>query len=200
MELEPEWNALDASKAEGMMQIGQLYLLKATSTGILLIHQYRAHQRILYERFLKSFENQSGASQQLLFPQQVNLPGGDLELLAAYLDDLRQIGFDIETFGQNNLVIQGIPLALQESESLQALEDIIEAIKNNSESFTLNKSHQLALVLARHGAIKPGKQLSLEEMLHLAGQLFSCQVPQYDPTGKPTMITLTHEDIEKRFN
>ena len=200
MELETVWNETDAAVAERIMQLMLTYLAKPTKDGLLLIHQQRAHHRVLYERFLQSQANNSSASQQLLFPQQLNLPGGDIELLSAYFDDLRQIGFDIEPFGQQNLVIQGIPLALQESESIQALEEIIEAVKNNSSEFKLNKSHQIALVLARHGAIKVGKALSLEEMLHLAGQLFACQVPQYDPIGKPTMVTLTKEDIAKRFN
>lgn len=200
LELEPNWNDTDAHEAEHIMQVAQTYLLKATRTGMLLIHQQRAHHRILYERFLKNIENQSAASQQLLFPQQISITAGELQLIESYLDDLRQIGFDIERLGKTTLVIQGIPLALQEGESLQALEEILENLKHDSASFSLNKSHQLALVLARHGAVKAGKPLSVEEMIHLAGQLFTCQVPQYDPIGRPTLITITNEEISKKFN
>jgi DNA mismatch repair protein MutL len=182
-----------------IFQIAGGYLAQPTSAGILLIHQNRAHQRILYERFLKQLDNQSGASQQLLFPQQINLPAGDIALLQPYFSDLRQIGFDIEPLGQSNLVIQGIPLALQESESLKALEEIIESLKNSDTDFALNKNHELALVLARNGATKAGKALGREEMLHLAEQLFACQIPQYDPTGKAIMATLGSEQLDKIF-
>jgi DNA mismatch repair protein MutL len=198
--LSKNWDAQADDSDAGMMQLFGNYIAKRTQNNLLLIHQQRAHERILYERFIQIIANQSGASQQLLFPQQLALPAGDIALLQEYMEDLAQLGFDIEVFGQSNLVIQGIPFSLQESESLKALEDIVEAIKNNSKDFKLNKAHQIALVLARNGATKSGKALGHEEMLHLADQLFACEQPQYTPTGKAILVTLSKEFIDKEFN
>jgi len=189
----------DPADAPALFQLLGTFMVKRARTGLLLIHQQRAHERVLYDRFKRNLDNQSGASQQLLFPQQISLPAGDLALIQEYLDDLRQLGFDIEPFGQSMLVIQGIPLALQESESVQALEDIIEGLKNSKEDFNINKNHKLALLLARHGAIKTGKHMSNEEMLHLADQLFACHTPNHAPDGKPTTVLLSKLELEKYF-
>jgi DNA mismatch repair protein MutL len=199
LNMHPEEDAAEQPNSASIYQISGGYLAQPTAAGLLLIHQNRAHQRILYERFLQQLDNHSGASQQLLFPTQLNLPAGDMALLQPYFTDLRQIGFDIEMLGQTNLVLQGIPLALQETEGLKALEEIIERIKNNNTDFALNKNHELALVLARNGAIKAGKTLGQLEMLHLAEQLFACQMPHYCPTGKAVLATLGSEQLDKLF-
>lgn len=183
-----------------LLQLQGGYMVRGTANGLMLLHKNRAHQRVLYEQFQRQFENQTGVSQQLLFPQQLNLPSGDLALLADFADDLRQMGFDIEFFGQQQLVVQGIPLALKESESLQALEEIIEDIKHDSRQFSLNKWHQMALIMARYGAIKPSRTLSAPEMEQLLADLFSCKMPQYCPAGKPTMVTLGANELENFFN
>jgi DNA mismatch repair protein MutL len=200
IQIPADWESEQNTSDGAFFQLAGGYVAKPTKAGLLLIHQNRAHQRILYERFLRGLENHSGASQQLLFPQQLNLPAGDIALLHPYFDDLRQLGFDVEPFGQNHLVVQGIPLALEESESLKALEEIIEDIKNNNEAFVLNKNHQLALVLARNAATRPTKALAHEEMLHLADQLFACHMPQYCPNGRPVMATLGKEELDKLFS
>jgi len=181
-------------------QLFNTYIAQRTKSDLVLIHQQRAHERILYEKFSRSLANHSGASQQLLFPQHLSIKAGELALLNDYIDDLRQVGFDIEPLGQTTLVIQGIPLALAETESMQALEEIMEGLKHNKEAFELNKNHQLAFLLARHGAIKTGKVLSTEEMLHLADQLFACEMPNHAPNGKPVIVQLNKNDIEKQFH
>jgi DNA mismatch repair protein MutL len=183
-----------------VFQLFQTYIVTKTGESLILINQQRAHERVLYEKFSRSLANHSGASQQLLFPQQLTIKAGELALLHDYMDDLRMLGFDIEPLGQNTLVIQGIPLAMAESESMQALEEIMEGLKHNKVAFDLNKNHQLAFLLAKHGAIKTGKTLSTEEMLHLADQLFACEMPNLAPNGKPVVIHLRKTDFEKQFN
>lgn len=191
----------DLQLQEGVVfQIFNTYIARRSKTNLILIHQNRAHQRVLYDRFLASLQNHSGASQQLLFPHQLPISAGDLSLLQPVFEDLRQLGFDVEPLGQNMLVVQGIPLAVAESESIQALEEIIEGLKNSKENFGLNKNNHLALVLAKHGATKAGKVLATEEMLHLADQLFACQMPQIAPDGKAVVIHLNKEEIDKFFN
>jgi DNA mismatch repair protein MutL len=200
LQFSTKWDENQDPADRGIFQLFGIYIAKRTKNNLLLIHQQRAHERILYEGFIQQIANQSGASQQLLFPQQLSLPAGDITLLRTYLEDLAQLGFDVELFGQSSLVVQGIPLALQESESLKALEEIVEAIKNNSKHFKLNKAHQIALVLARNGATKSGKALGHEEMLHLADRLFACEQPQYSPTGKAILVALSKDFIDKEFN
>ncbi len=184
---------------ESTFQLFNTYIAKRTKSSLILIHQKRAHQRVLYEKFLRSLANQSGASQQLLFPQNMTIKAGELALLQNCIDDLRQLGFDIEPLGQTTLVIQGIPLAMQEQDGILALEEILEGLKNNQKDFELNKSHQLAFLLAKHGATKTGKRLSTEEMLHLADQLFACEMPHLAPNGKPVVVHINKDFIEKQF-
>lgn len=199
--LQANFEKADDKKPEGhIFQLFGTFIARGTKTSMMLIHQQRAHERILYEKFIRTLANQSGASQQLLFPHQINMKAGELALLHPYLDDLRQLGFDVEFLGNTQLVIQGIPFLMDETESIQALEEFIEGLKNNQEAFKLNKSHELALLLARHGATKPGKILSTEEMLHLADQLFACDMPQHSPTGKPVLVQVTKEYIDKLFD
>ena len=199
--LQADFEQADEKLPEGtIVQLFNTFIARGTKSSMMLIHQQRAHERVLYEKFKHSMAQNSSASQQLLFPHQLNIKAGEMALLEPYLDDLRQLGFDIETLGKSQLVIQGIPFLMDEAESMHALEDVIEGLKNNRDAFRLNKSHELALLLARHGAIKAGKVLSTEEMLHLADQLFSCDLPHKSPTGKPVLVHVTKDYIDKLFN
>jgi DNA mismatch repair protein MutL len=118
--------------------------------------------------------------------------------LQGILADLHLLGFEIEAMGKNAFGINGIPPELKENELQQSIEKILDEIKQQGEIRT-GKKEFLAKVLARNMAVKAGEKLGDEEMQHIINELFSCELPYHSPSGKPTLITFTLEELAKRF-
>lgn len=180
-------------------QLHGKYILSQIKSGMLLIHQQRAHERILYEKFLLSLENNRGASQQLLFPQTLEFSAPDFEILKELNDEIKSLGFDISLFGKNTFVINGIPAEAVKTDAKELLEKMLEYFKNSSGNFQANKKESLARSLAKIVSVKKGEKLEKEEMNAMIDELFACEMPYVAPNGKPTIITVSLEDLEKRF-
>ena len=194
-------NEQEVSRA-GERQLFQLhnrFILSPIKSGFMLINQQAAHERILYERFLQQLQNQSGFSQQSLFPQSVTLNSSDFELLKELLPDIRALGFDIREFGRNTVVVEGIPADLSNTDEHKLLEQLLEGYKNNQSVLKLDKRDSLARSLARNAATKAGTKMSLEEMNILIDQLFACQMPNLALNGKLVIITFTLNELLERF-
>lgn len=182
------------------LQVGRKFLLKSHGDGLMLIHQARAHRRVLYEKILNSLKNQQIASQQLLFPQQISFSPSDHSIITELLPQLRELGFDLDEFGQNELVVHGIPLFLEG----KPLDEVLHQILENSKDFVkLDKAEladNMAVKMAKLAALKVGTVLEQEVMAHLVDELFACASPYLSPEGKPTIINLALGDIDKTFN
>ncbi len=183
------------------MQVHNRYIVSQIKSGVMLIDQQAAHERILYERFLLHLEDRKGASQQSLFPQTVTLNAADFELAKSLLDDIRSLGFDIREFGKNTLVIEGIPVDLGSANinEAQLLEHLIEGFKNSQQELKLSKRDALARSMARNSAIKAGKALSQQEMNSLIEELFACKTPNFNINGKPAIQTITLNELAQKF-
>ncbi|GAB5556395.1 MAG: DNA mismatch repair endonuclease MutL [Schleiferiaceae bacterium] len=184
---------------EVCVQLNKTYILSPLKSGMAIIHQQRAHERILYEEYLNKLEGGTAASQQLLFPLQLALNPSDAPLLLEHLDILRGMGFDIEPFGQSGVVIQGIPLTMKDSEVEGAIHQLLEDAKNHRDAFSSAPQELMAKNFARSGAIKTGVALEREEMLHLIHQLFACSMPFMGIQAKPTLIHIEGEELASRF-
>ena len=180
-------------------QIHGKYILSQIKSGMILIHQQRAHERILYERFLLSIEKNRGISQQLLFPQSIEFSAPDFEILKGLNEEIKSLGFDINIFGKNTFVINGIPGEAVNMDAKELLEKMLENYKNSPGNFQPDKKDQLARALAKITSIKTGMKLEKEEMVSMIDELFACEMPYFAPNGKPTIITLSLEDLEKKF-
>jgi len=180
-------------------QVHNRFILSQIKSGVMLINQQAAHERVLYERFLQQLQNHSGVSQQSLFPQSVTLNSSDFELLKELLPDIRALGFDIREFGKNTVVVEGIPAELNNVGEHELLEHLLEGFKNNQAILKLDKRDNLARALARNAAIKTGTKLSSEEMNLLTDQLFACQMPNLALNGKPVITTFTLNELLERF-
>jgi DNA mismatch repair protein MutL len=180
-------------------QVHNRFILSQIKSGVMLISQQAAHERVLYERFLQQLQNHSGVSQQSLFPQSVTLNSSDFELLRELLPDVRALGFDIREFGRNTVVVEGIPADLNNVAEHQLLEQLLEGFKNNLAVLKLDKRDNLARSLARNAAIKTGTKLSSEEMNLLVDQLFACQMPNVALNGKPVISTFALNELIERF-
>lgn len=182
-----------------LFQLHNRFILSQIKSGFMLINQQAAHERILYERFLQQLQNQTGVSQQSLFPQSVTLGSGDYALLTELLPDIRALGFDIREFGKNTVVLDGVPADIGHGQESVILEQLLEGYKNSQAGLKLDKRDSLARSLARNAATKAGTKMSLEEMNLLIDQLFACQMPNVALNGKLIITTFTLEELLERF-
>jgi DNA mismatch repair protein MutL len=185
-----------------LMQVHNRYIISQIKSGLMLIDQQAAHERILYERFIVHLEDRKGASQQSLFPQTVTLSPNDYELAKSLLDDIKSLGFEVREFGKNTLVIEGIPVDLGSNNinETQLFEHLIEGFKNSQQELKLDKRDALARSMARNSAIKSGTSLAQEEMNTLIEQLFACKTPNFSISGKPIIQTIGLTDLDKKFD
>jgi len=183
-----------------IFQLHNRYIVTSTQSGLMIIDQQNAHERILYERFTEALEKNKGISQQELFPQTIEFSPGDFQLVKELEDEIRTLGFDIREFGKNNYVIHGAPSDAPEGNTKALLESMVEQYKQNASELKLEKRDNLARSLAKNTAIKAGKTLGGPEMNSLIDELFACKMPYYAPNGSPTITTLTLEELEKKFN
>ncbi len=181
-------------------QIGRKYIFTNHGDGMIMIHQQRAHERILFERLFQSLENKNIPSQQLLFPQNINFTSGDFEILKTLLPSLREIGFDLDEFGKNELIINGIPLYLEGNNVQNVLEQLLEDEKDHKTEGVSQSHESLARSLAKVSCIRTGVSLNLAEMRKLMDELFACTQPYVGLNGKPIVVNLNLEDIDKSFN
>jgi DNA mismatch repair protein MutL len=207
----PEQASIDLGESKDMqfepvqkqfMQIHNRYIVSQIKSGVMIIDQQAAHERILYERFLLHLEDRKGASQQSLFPQTVTLSPNDYELAKSLLDDIKSLGFEVREFGKNTLVIEGIPVDLGSTNinETQLFEHLIEGFKNSQQELKLDKRDALARSMAKNSAIKGGTSLGQQEMNTLIEELFACKTPNFSISGKPVVQTIPLTEIAQKFD
>jgi DNA mismatch repair protein MutL len=197
-QLEMEDTAITTSK--NFIQIAKKYILTNHGDGLIMIHLQRAHERILFERFSEALENKHVASQQLLFPQNLTFSPSDFELLKELLPQLREKGFDVDEFGKNELIINGVPLALDPSGVNRVFEQLLEDQKDFKTSEKSEYAVHIAQIMAKVSAIKIGKKMEQQEMRQLIDELFACSSPYMSLSGKAVIVNLNLEDIDKSFS
>lgn len=175
------------------------YILTPVQTGLMMVDQHRAHVRILYEKFLREIEGQKASSQGLLFPEILQLAPSDAVLFQDMTDELRSLGFDIESLGGGSFSINGVPSELEGANPVLVLNQMVEILKEKETGIDNELQHRIALVMARNAAIVTGQALSNQEMESLLSELFRCQNPNLTPTGKIIVSILEHTQIDKLF-
>lgn len=180
-------------------QLHNQYIVTQIKSGLMLVDQQAAHERILYERFLTMLDQHKGSTQQCLFPQTLDLSPQDFNLVMELEEELKSLGFDFRMFGKNSIVIEGVPADIEHANESGLLEEVLELYKKIPGEVKLQKREALAKSLARGSAIKPGKILGREEMNVLIDELFGCSNPNYSPWGKNTITTISLEELSERF-
>lgn len=193
LELPDEDNGRPGSK---IIQLHNKFILTHLKTGFMVIDQHRAHQRILYDSFVDS--NQEQPSQQLLFPTLIELSRADFDLVKEQIEELKSLGFSVEIFGKDSISVNGIPVGCAENEIEPVFMSIIEVLKSEGKK-KKNIRDRLAMQLAGNLAIPAGRTLEEKEMVDLVDRLFACEMPFSLPSGKPIVITLPLDDLNKRF-
>ena len=182
------------------LQLKQKYILTPVKSGLMVIDQKRAHERILFEKFMEVLKSDSVASQQLLFPQTIELNPADSAILLNILPELLSLGFDIREFGKNTFIISGTPGVLDVSSPELIVEKLLEEYKNSPVDARSKAKEQIAISLAKASALDYGTELKQEEIDHLIDQLFACATPNFSPDGKKVLTIIPTTDIEKSFN
>ncbi len=181
-------------------QLNARYILTHVKSGLMFIDQQRAHERILFEKFMTRFENRKLSFQQLLYPVKIELIESDAGIFREILQHVISLGFDISEFGGNTFVINSVPAEINEDENAgQIIENLIENYKKNLSEPKLDVYKNIARALAKSQAIKHDKVLSEKEMNTLAGELFACAIPDASPANKPVLFILTYPEISDKF-
>ena len=179
------------------IQFKNKYILTPVKSGLMVIDQKRAHERILYERLMQVLENHEVASQQQLFPETIELNASDAALLSNILPDLRALGFDIRDFGKNSFIINGTPGVLNTTSPIEIIESLLEEYKNSPVNLQEKARETVAISLAQASAIPYGQTLKPGEISELIDNLFACQTPNFSPKGKKILSIMPLEDFEK---
>jgi DNA mismatch repair protein MutL len=191
----------DASekRVQKTFQLHNKYIINTIKSGMLVIDQNRAHERILYEEFLKTTVNEA-VSQQLLFPLQLKFSATDYTILKDLQQNLESTGFVFSTFTDQTIELTGLPVGVKESEVHIVFEQLIHDIEHEVPDVNFSVSDLLSKSLAKSLAIKNGKKLEREEQEFIVNTLFSCKEPSISPTNKTVFTTLKVEELDKKFN
>lgn len=181
-------------------QVHNRYIVHQIKSGIIIVSQQAAHERILYERFLDALERKHLSSQQCLFPAALELNPSDFTLVMELEKEINALGFVFSVFGKNTIVINGVPAEVQTGQEKELFEGLIEQFKRNKAELSLAKQENIARALAKRSAMKIGVHLTSLEMTSLIDQLFACNISNYSPSGELTYITFTLDKLESFFN
>ncbi|HYE56058.1 MAG TPA: DNA mismatch repair endonuclease MutL [Chitinophagaceae bacterium] len=175
------------------------YILTTSNRGFILIHQQLAHERILYDQYMQAMQGQPIAMQQSMFPVTLTLAPADAVVLHELLPHLQLLGYQVEAFGKDSFIVQGTPADIAQGNEKAAIEDMLEQYKHSSSDMKLSSREKLVRTLARQHAIKPGFNLTQQEMKSLVTALFSCTQSNIAPNGMPTYIEFKKDYLDKLF-
>ena len=180
-------------------QIGQVYIIAEGPDGLYLIDQHAAHERVLFERLLAQREANSISSQKLLEPVIVQLPPEQTTILNEQLPVLEKFGFEVETFGPNAFQIRAIPTLFSGSDPAAALRVLVEDFEADETPLQENIEDKIAARVCKRMAVKGGQTLTHAEQENLLRDLENCESPRTCPHGRPTMIHLSVDMLERQF-
>jgi DNA mismatch repair protein MutL len=190
----------DVPEEKVLFQLHLQYVVRQVKSGLMILDQQAAHERILFERFLNQLNTKTAESQQSLFPQTVVLSASDFAIVLEMEQEITALGFRFEVFGKNTLVVSGIPATVSSGREKELFEGLLEQFKINQSELALPIKESLARALARKASIKTGQKLLREEMQSLIDNLFGCRTPNYAPDGKPTFFIFELTKIESYFS
>lgn len=180
-------------------QLHQKYIVTQVKSGVLLVDQQAAHERILFEKYMSMLQNKFGSSQQFLFPQTLELSAADFAMVIEMEDDIRKLGFVFSIFSNTTIVVNGVPSDVKGGNEKGLFEGLIEQFKQNRTDYKIDRQENLARALAKRSAIRAGNKLTLIEMNSMIDQLFACKTPNYAPDGNLTVVMLDMDKIGRLF-
>ncbi|MCB0711929.1 MAG: DNA mismatch repair endonuclease MutL [Ignavibacteriae bacterium] len=192
-------DAGEDSERVGMWQVHNKYIITQIRSGIMIVDQHVAHERILYEQALRSMETSMPMSQQLLFPLEIKVPPGEYAMIRELRSDLSALGFEISLERGEVVEVQGVPIDVRHGQEASILRELIDQYREYQEMGKTDQRDMLAASFACRASIKAGDPLSEPEMLSLIEQLFSTTMPYVCPHGRPVVIRIDLKELDRRF-
>ena len=192
-------NENEVETKQSTYQLNNKFIISTIKSGMLVIDQHRAHQRVLYEDYLRHITIKEGVSQQLLFPLDLHFSKQEIALINQLKDDLESTGFVFQSIKDETVEITGVPVNVPESEVSIILEQLISDVENEVPDSNFSATDLLAKSMAKSLAIKTGQSLTNTEQEHLVNRLFACKEPNVSPTNRTTFITMSVDELEKKF-
>nr|WP_315222988.1 DNA mismatch repair endonuclease MutL [uncultured Flavobacterium sp.] len=180
-------------------QIHKKYIVSPIKSGMVIVDQKRAHERILYEQFLLNMTVNQALSQQLLFPLNLFFSSSEMKLIEELKPSLATTGFVFEEAQSDHVVISGIPVNITESEVSLVIEQLVSDLQDGIPASSYSQNDTIAKSMAKSLAVKTGSYLTEKEQDNIVNGLFACKDPNISPFQKPTFITMRVEDIDKKF-
>ena len=187
-------------KVQKTFQLHNKYIINTIKSGMVVIDQNRAHERILYEDYLRKITTNEAVSQQLLFPLQLNLSTSDINIIKDIQQALETTGFVFSTFTNETVELKGLPVGVKESDVSNVFDQLIYDIENEIPDVNFSVSDLLSKSLAKSLAIKNGKKLEPQEQEYIVNTLFFCKEPALSPSNKSIFITIKVDELDKKFN
>ena len=184
-----------------MWQVHNTYILAETRSGLILVDQHSAHERVLYEQIVRGFDSGEMASQRLLFPITLRLSPAEYAIVEQVRGVLERAGFEVEPFGGRAIIVHAVPNPHPYFDAERCLREMIAELTDGSQLVNSARTqHQrIALSMACKGAIKAGQKLTQREMTELFDRLFATELPYHDIHGRPTVIQLSIAELHRRF-
>ncbi len=194
-----EFNDDAIFESNSVYQLNNKYLVNKIKSGIVIVNQNRAHQRILYEKFLKFITVDGSKPQKLVNPLKINLSIQEIDILVSYKKQLKSSGFVFKKASGNDLNFEAIPTFLDPNRVGEYIQDLLDNIKDEIPDKNFSQSDLTAKLMAKSLAIKTGKKLLPEEQEYIINSLFACKEPNVSPFNKKIYHTITFDEIEKKF-
>ena len=191
---------LTNKSSSSVFQLKNKYLVNKIKSGLVIINQNRAHQRILYENFLKYITVQGNDSQKLIYPIDVQLSIKEIAIIENFKTQLNNSGFLFDTINNDTLSFSSLPSSIEKDNLESIIRSLLDNITNEIPDDNFSQTDMISKSLSKSMAIKNGQHLSVNEMDFIVNGLFACKEPNTSPFNKRTYITLTKEDLDNKFN
>jgi DNA mismatch repair protein MutL len=188
-------------RSGGMWQLHNSYILAETRSGLIIVDQHSAHERVLFERMMGDYDEGAAPSQRLLFPITLRLSPSEIQAVEELHGIFGQVGFELEAFGNNTIIIHAVPSPHPHFDAERCFREMVAELTNGSPlvDSARNQHERVAKSFACKAAIKAGQPLSNEEMEELFDRLFAAELPSHDVHGRPTILRLSLDELARRF-
>jgi DNA mismatch repair protein MutL len=181
-----------------LLQVFNSYIVFEESDGLAIVDQHSAHERVLYEQTMATLRGKGSAAQHLLLPLTLDFEPNELDVIDNQRELLAAIGFEIEGFGGNSVIVHAVPNPHPRFDARTCLEELVADLTGGRLN-GLNRLERFAATYSCRAAIKAGQKLDVQEMRELLDRLFACELPPHDVHGRPTMLRLPRNELEKRI-
>ena len=189
----------DTQHLTPLLQVFDTYIIFQSDSGVAIVDQHSAHERVLYERVMLQLTGDGAPAQRLLLPLTLEFSGAELEAVEAHRELLRRVGFEVEAFSGRSVVVHTAPNPHPRFDAARCLQELVADLAGGRFSALANRLERFAATFACRAAIKAGQRLEVEEMRELVLRLLSATLPAHDVHGRPTVVQLPRGELERRF-